>query len=243
MSSYGKIKHSADPAGVFTRIPELRRRKWKLLFGFALFLCLLILNCFLYCNKAGERRRLVVVVDAGHGGNDPGKVSRDGVREKDINLQIAYCLKAQLQARGVTVIMTRSEDGCLATNGATNKKVSDMHNRVSLINDSQADFLISIHQNSYTDASVSGPQVFYHGQSEQSGELAKKVQDYLIEEISPSKIREIKAENSYYILKNSTCPGVIVECGFLSCPEECAKLQDAEYQQKIACAIARAVCE
>ncbi len=235
------IKHSADSAGFFERDPELRKRKWKLLLGFALFLCLLILNCFLYCNKAGDR--LVVVIDAGHGGNDPGKVSRDGVKEKDINLQIAYCLKAQLQARGVTVIMTREEDGCLATKGATNKKVSDMHNRVSLINESDADYLISIHQNSYTDASVSGPQVFYHGASEQSKELAGNVQANLIEELSPPKIREFKSENSYYILKNSTCPGVIVECGFLSCPEECAKLQTAEYQQAIARAIARAVCK
>lgn len=241
MPSYIKNKHSANRAGVFDSNPELRKRKWKILFGFALFLCLLILNCLLYCNKAGDR--MVVVIDAGHGGTDPGKVSIDGVKEKDINLQIAYCLKAQLQARGVTVIMTREDDGSLATRGATNKKVSDMHNRVSLINDSQADFLISIHQNSYTDASVSGPQVFYHGQSEESKQLAKRVQDNLIEEISPSKIREIKSENSYYILKNSTCPGVIVECGFLSCPEECSKLQNPEYQQDIARAIARAVCQ
>lgn len=243
MSLYKANKHSADHAGIFDSSPELRKRKWKLLIGFALFLCLLILNCVLYCNKAGERNSLIVVIDAGHGGDDPGKVSRDGIKEKDVNLEIAYCLKAQLQARGATVIMTREGDDCLATSGATNKKNSDMHNRVSLINASEADYLISIHQNSYTDASVSGPQVFYHGDSEASKELAKQVQDNLIEALSPSKIRESKAENSYYILKNSTCPGVIVECGFLSCPEECAKLQEADYQQAIARAIARAVCK
>ena len=110
------------------------RKKIRLLFGFTVFLVLLILNCVMYCNKAGMKRDLVVVIDVGHGGNDPGKIGVDNVKEKDVNLQIALCLKAQLQARGVKVILTREGDVCLATDGATNKKVSDMHNRVSLIN-------------------------------------------------------------------------------------------------------------
>lgn len=236
-------KNSVKLTALFDSNPQLRKRKWKLLFGFALFLCLLILNYILYCNEAAYRRKLVVVIDAGHGGNDPGKVSTDGVKEKDVNLEIAFCLKAQLQARGITVIMTREGDESLSLAGATNKKVSDMHNRVSLINESNADYLISIHQNSYPDGSVSGPQVFYHGESEQSEILAKHVQRNMIEELSPPKIREAKANNSYYILKNSTCPGIIIECGFLSCPEECEKLKDSAYQQKLAHAIARAICE
>ena len=243
MQTNKHIKNSVNLTGFLNSNPHLRKRKWKLLFGFALFLCLLILNFVMYWNKAGERKKLVVVIDAGHGGNDPGKVNVDGVKEKDVNLEIAYCLKAQLQARGVAVIMTRQGDDSLATAGATNKKVSDMHNRVSLINEAKADYLISIHQNSYPDGSVSGPQVFYHGESERSEMLAKKVQNNLIDELSPPKIREVKAENSYYILKNSICPGIIVECGFLSCPEECDKLLDRAYQQKIATAISRAICD
>ena len=122
------------------------RKKIRLLFGFTVFLVLLILNCVMYCNKAGMKRDLTVVIDVGHGGNDPGKIGVDNVKEKDVNLQIALCLKAQLKARGVKVILTREGDVCLATNGATNKKVSDMHNRVSLINASGADYMISIHQ-------------------------------------------------------------------------------------------------
>ena len=130
------------------------RKKIRLLFGFTVFLVLLILNCVMYCNKAGMKRDLTVVIDVGHGGNDPGKIGMDNVKEKDVNLQIALCLKAQLQARGVKVILTREGDVCLATNGATNKKVSDMHNRVSLINASSADYMISIHQNKIGRAHV-----------------------------------------------------------------------------------------
>ena len=154
----------------------LRWKKIRLLFGFAVFLVLLILNCVMYCNKAGMKRDLTVVIDVGHGGNDPGKIGVDNVKEKDVNLQIARCLKAQLQARGVKVILTREGDVCLATDGATNKKVSDMHNRVSLINASGADYMIRIHQNSYPEAEISGPQVFYYGSSEMSKELAEAIQ-------------------------------------------------------------------
>ncbi len=219
----------------------LQRKKVHLLFGFTVFMVLLILNCVLYCNKAGIQRNLVVVIDAGHGGNDPGKIGVDGCKEKDVNLQIALCLKAQLQARGVTVILTRDADACLATDGATNKKVSDMHNRVSIINQAGADYMISIHQNSYPEPEVSGPQVFFYSGSEQSKQLAAGIQEQLIESLKPEKKREIKPGDELYILKNSACPAVIVECGFLSNPAECENLQQPAYQQEAAAAIARAV--
>lgn len=221
----------------------LQHKKVRLLFGFTVFMVLLILNCVLYCNKAGMQRKLVVVIDAGHGGNDPGKIGVDNIKEKDVNLQIALCLKAQLQVRGVKVVLTRDADVCLATEGAANKKVSDMHNRVSLINASGADYMISIHQNSYPETEISGPQVFYYGPSDKSKELAQTIQAQLIADLQPPKEREIKTGNDLYILKNSSCPGVIVECGFLSNPTECGNLQNPEYQQKIAVAIARAVCK
>ena len=168
---------------------------------------------------------------------------RNKEKEKDVNLQIALCLKAQLQARGVKVILTREGDVCLATDGATNKKVSDMHNRVSLINASGADYMISIHQNSYPEAEISGPQVFYYGSSEMSKKLAEAIQAQLIVDLQPPKEREIKTGNDLYILKNSQCPGVIVECGFLSNPTECENLQNPQYQQAVAAAIARAICK
>lgn len=221
----------------------LQRKNVRLLFGFTVFLILLILNCVMYCNKAGMQRDVTVVIDVGHGGNDPGKIGVDNVKEKDVNLQIALCLKAQLQVRGVKVILTREGDVCLATDGAANKKVSDMHNRVSLINASGADYMISIHQNSYPEAAISGPQVFYYGSSEMSKELAKAIQTQLIADLQPPKEREIKTGNDLYILKNSQCPGVIVECGFLSNPTECENLQEPKYQQAVAAAIARAICK
>lgn len=183
-----------------------------------------------------------VIIDPGHGGGDPGKVGVDDTLEKDVNLQIAFKLKAELEERGISVSMLRETDTDLATEGASNRKTSDMKNRVGEINDSGAQILISIHQNSYTNPTVRGPQVFYHGSSEESEAFAKQLQEKL-KAINPEYAREAKTGNDYYILNKSSCPGVIVECGFLSCPEETALLTSEEYQQKIASAIADAIEE
>lgn len=208
---------------------------------FAILFSLLIINGYIGYSKAVKEEPLVVVIDAGHGGNDPGKVSADGVLEKDINLQIALCLKEELENMGFTVVMTRDTDICLAVEGATNKKNSDMKNRVELIDDVSPDCMISIHQNSFTDQSVSGAQVFYYSQSEDSKVLADNIQNKIVELVDSSNERKIKAGDDYYILRKTSCPGVIVECGFLSCPAEAAKLSDEEYQRKIAVAIATAI--
>ncbi len=192
--------------------------------------------------EVNTEEKNVVVIDPGHGGNDPGKVSSSGVLEKDVNLQIAICLKAELINRGMNPVILRETDTNLATEGATNKKVSDMKNRVSIINESDATVLISIHQNSYTDPSVRGPQVFYHSISKESEEFAELLQDKL-NNINPEHARKTKGSEDYYILNKSICPGVIIECGFLSCPEETALLTDNVYQQKIASAIADAIEE
>lgn len=189
-----------------------------------------------------EETSKIIVIDAGHGGTDPGKISREGILEKDINLQIANKLKAELEVRGYSVYMTRTEDRCLAESTATNKKRSDMNKRVEIINNSGADYLISIHQNSYSDPSVKGAQVFYYGMSEEGEGLANAIQNNM-KEIDNENTRKIKAGNDYFILRRSSCPGVIVECGFLSSPEETARLIDETYQQKLADAIADAVDE
>lgn len=183
---------------------------------------------------------LLVVIDPGHGGNDPGKVSPDGILEKDINLEISFVLKAELERRGITTHMLRITDENLATKGATNRKTSDMKNRVAIINDTNPDVFVSIHQNSFTDPSVRGPQVFYHSASEASEEFALVLQEKL-KALNSDYAREAKQGNDYYILNKTVCPGVIVECGFLSCPEEAAILTSQEYQQKIASAIADAI--
>ena len=219
------------------------RKKIRLLFGFTIFLVLLILNCVMYCNKAGMKRDLTVVIDVGHGGNDPGKIGVDDVKEKDVNLQIALCLKAQLQARGVKVILTREGDVCLATNGATNKKVSDMHNRVSLINASGADYMISIHQNSLPGhPGVSGAQVFHNGQDGAEA-LALCIQNDLNMAVNTREKAAKRIDDSIYIMKHADCPAVLVECGFLSNPEETVLLQQPDYQLHMAAAIAAGFCQ
>ena len=215
----------------------------KLIAGSVFLLILLVVNCVLYFSEAIKPDDdFVVVIDPGHGGNDPGKVGTSNVKEKDVNLAIALKLRDSLEERGVKVVLTRENDTNLATPGATNKKTSDMNNRVELINESRADILISIHQNSYPDASVKGAQVFYHGTSEESRKLAETLQSALISEVDPDNNRAAKEGNDYFILRKSTCPGVIIECGFLSCPEETAKLVDEEYQEKLAETIAESVC-
>lgn len=219
-------------------------RSARVIIGFAIFFILLIVNCVLYFSQAVKpKEQLVVAVDAGHGGNDPGKVGASNVLEKDVNLAIALKLRDKLEAQGVKVIMTREIDASLATPGATNKKTSDMNNRIEIINSEHVDILISIHQNSYGSASAKGAQVFYHGTSEESKELAETIQSFLISGVDPENTRAAKEGNDYFILRKSTCPGVIVECGFLSCPEETAKLVDEAYQDKLAGAIADAVCK
>ena len=183
----------------------------------------------------------VIVIDAGHGGDDPGKISADGILEKDVNLAIAKKLETELLNRGYEVVLTRENDEWLSTPGTSNQKKSDMNNRVEIINNSEALFLISIHQNSFTDSSVKGAQVFYYGVSEEGKGLAKRIQENIKKDVDSENRREIKEGNEYFILRRSNCPGVIVECGFLSNYEETAKLINDSYQQKLAVAIADAI--
>lgn len=177
-----------------------------------------------------------IVIDAGHGGPDPGKVSESGTLEKDINLNIAFYIKEMLEAQNISVIMTREEDKDLATE-TSHRKLSDIKERVKLMEDSNADAIISIHQNSYPDADVYGAQCFYPTNSEEGKNLATILQNQIIQSTNQTKIREIKANDDYYLLKHSTTPIVIVECGFLTNPQEEQLLLDENYQRKMAWAI------
>ncbi|MBQ9609273.1 MAG: N-acetylmuramoyl-L-alanine amidase CwlD [Lachnospiraceae bacterium] len=213
----------------------------KMIIGTLILIALLFVNCFVYFSSAEETKdELVIVVDAGHGGNDPGKVSANGIMEKDVNLAIAIKLKNELEAKGAKVILIRDSDTNLAMEGATNKKISDLNQRMAIVNDENADLLISIHQNSYTDKNVKGAQVFY-GASEESELLAKEIQGCIREYVDTDNNRKAKSGKDYYILRKSACPSVIIECGFLSNPNETAKLIDERYQQKLAEGIAKAV--
>lgn len=147
--------------------------------------------------------------------------------EKDINLQIALKVKACLEEKGIQVVMTREDDV------AEESKLGDMKKRVELINEVKPAITVSIHQNSYSDASIKGAQVFYYTGSEVSKEAASIMQEEL-RTIDETNKREIKANNTFYMLKKTETPTIIVECGFLSNPEEAEKLVTESYQDEMA---------
>ena len=184
-----------------------------------------------------------VVIDVGHGGIDSGKVSADGVLEKDVNLVIAKKLKALLEQEDVRVTLTRDSDTGLYQESDSNKKVADLQNRCALIEKIDPDCTVSIHQNSFSSPEVKGAQVFYYGQSAEGEALAKLVQKSLIERADPENHRQAKANESYYLLKRTVSPTVIVECGFLSNPAEAALLTSEEYQNRLVWAIHMGVME
>jgi len=184
-----------------------------------------------------EKKKPCVVIDAGHGGADPGKVGINGALEKDINLEIVKKLKVFLEQADIEVILTRDSDMGLYDENASNKKVQDMKRRVEIIETSEPVMTVSIHQNSYHEEYVHGAQTFYYANSEQSKLLAEKIQLLLLDEIDGDNTRTAKSNDSYYLLKKTSSPIVIVECGFLSNSEEAEKLSSDYYQEKLAWAI------
>jgi len=185
----------------------------------------------------------VVVIDAGHGGKDPGKVGVNGVLEKDINLCIALRLKNLLEQNNISVVLTREEDRDLAPEQATNRKNEDLRARAKLVEEIAPAVMVSIHQNSYTSEEVDGAQVFYHAGSETGKVLGTIIQKQLKNEIQDGNHRVAKANKEYYLLKKAACPAVIVECGFLSNSVEAELLSTEAYQEKIAFAIHLGIME
>ncbi len=185
----------------------------------------------------------VVVIDAGHGGEDPGKVGVHKEEEKVINLQIAKLLQKKLEAAGIEVVMTRETDEDLADADASNKKQQSLRRRCELVDSVQPACVVSIHQNSFTDANVKGAQVFYYSNSDDGRQLAEILQRHLVEGLDPENHRKAKGNDSYYLLKKTTRPTVIVECGFLSNPAEATLLSSEEYQDKVAEAIFQGILE
>lgn len=178
----------------------------------------------------------VVVVDCGHGENDPGKIGVNDILEKDINLKIGKLVEKKLKKKKFKVVMTRTEDKILADEDSDNKKAQDMKARVALINETKPFLAVSVHQNSYHDEDVRGAQVFYYSHSAEGEAAAKLMQEALLS-VDSGNTRQAKANDNYYLLKRTETPTIIVECGFLSNPQEAALLADEEYQEKIADAI------
>lgn len=191
--------------------------------------------------ETADEPDFIITIDPGHGGFDPGKVSNDGIKEKDINLTIALKLKQKLESLGFTVYLTRETDVALNSPDAGSKKMSDLNNRIAFAADKKSDLFISIHQNSFSGASVHGAQVFYYETSEQGHQLAELIQDKIKTIADNTNGREVKGNSEYLLLARSTCTSVIVECGFLSNADECARLCSDEYQELLATAISDAV--
>lgn len=189
-------------------------------------------------NQQNEQEKVMtVVIDAGHGGIDPGKVGINDALEKDINLSIALKLKKYLEQQDIRVVMTRETDMGLYEESDSNKKVRDMKNRLAIMEEIKPELVISIHQNSYPEESVSGMQVFYYETSTEGKRLAEIMQQTMIESLKPQKERTAKANDTYYLLKKTSAPIVIVECGFLSNRAEAELLVSSDYQEKMAWAI------
>lgn len=184
-----------------------------------------------------------IVIDAGHGGFDPGKVGVNGAEEKDINLAIAKMLKGHLEDAGYNIVMSRETDAGVHGQTGEGSKSEDMRNRCALIEEYSPVLTVSIHQNSYSDESVCGPQVFYYTASEEGGKIAACIQEVMNQELQIKRPRGIKGNDTYYLLKRSASPTVIVECGFLSNWAESKKLVTEEYQEEVAKAVAKGVIQ
>ena len=178
-----------------------------------------------------------IVIDPGHGGYDPGKIGAGGLKEKDVNLSIAKLLRENLEAAGVRVVLTREDDVSLCEEGEERAKVRDLKRRIQIMEEARPVAAISIHQNSYPEEQVRGSQVFYYHASSEGKTLAQALQDRLKSEADPENGRQIKENDSYYLLKKTSVHTVIAECGFLSNPEEAEKLGSADYQECIAWAL------
>ena len=184
----------------------------------------------------------VVIVDAGHGGEDGGTQSSAGVLEKDINLSISSKLGNMLRLMGYTVIFTRNDDSLHYGSDAVKqrqKKVSDIHYRMNIMKTYPQALFLSIHQNHFSQSKYYGAQVFYSKNNNLSKTVADSIQTNLRQLLQPENDRQIKESGTdVYLLYNAVSPAVMVECGFLSNPGEALLLNDEEYQKKLILAIA-----
>lgn len=185
------------------------------------------------------KRDHVLVLDAGHGGEDGGAISCTGISESKLNLEITKTLNDLLHLLGYKTVMIRDADVSVYTGGKTiaEKKVSDLKERVRIVNETENGLLLSIHQNIFSDSRYSGAQVFY-GLSGESVQLAEKLQTALCTTLNPNSNRKCKEADHVYLMQHINCTGVLIECGFLSNAEEEAKLNSPDYQQKLCCVIA-----
>lgn len=227
---------------------KLNRKAFYISTCCVLFLSFVVLMFNAWHNVAAQTtetsellNKPIIVIDSGHGGEDGGAVGNSGVLEKDINLDIALKLKKMFTQNDFDVIMVREKDESIydsSANTIRDKKRSDLNNRLKMFNKSQNNVVISIHQNKFTDSKYSGTQVFYSTKNPSSEKLAQSVRGAVVGLIQPTNTRECKpADKNIFLLYNATVPAIIVECGFLSNPQEEQLLNTDEYRENIAFSI------
>lgn len=228
----------------------MKREYWVALLPFYL----LVVIVFIGIAKGGSQavtainqnlpleREHRIVIDAGHGGVDGGATSCTGVLESAINLEIALRLNDLMHFLGYETVMIRTTDVSVYTEGNTiaAKKISDLKERVRIANSTEGAIVLSIHQNTFSSSRYSGAQVFW-AENEQSRGLATSLQSALVAALDPSSRRVSKKATGVYLMEHIDCTGVLIECGFLSNPEDEAKLRSERYQQQLCCVIAATV--
>ncbi len=223
------------------------RKKYK-------FILPVVLTVFLFCSlfSATFKNRTLstastpmlskkIIIDAGHGGFDGGAVAEDGTSEKDINLFIALCVGEMLSSSGYEVIYTRVIDTGTEDNsnlGISKRKVSDLNNRLKIIEENPDSIFVSIHLNKFTATSANGAQVFYSANNIKSQDLGVSIQKSIVDLLQKNNKRVVKkSDSATFLLKNATVPAVIVECGFVSNAKELELLKDEVYQKQMAFAV------
>lgn len=230
-----------------------RIRENKLPLTISFLICFLVITLTFNANNAAipvgggdDDSRKTIVLDAGHGGIDGGAVGVNGELEKDINLAIVLNLQQLLQFSGFNVILTRDSDRSMHSDGVEgirNQKISDMENRRAIVDAHPNSLFFSIHQNRFTDSKYTGGQMFFTTRNPDSKRLAQSLQNSFAI-LQTGNTREIKViDNELYLFKEAVQPAVLIECGFLSNAEEARRLNDPDYQRKIAFSIYRGIVE
>lgn len=211
--------------------------KYKLLILICFFLITITLPKVTASVNSMDLLGKVIILDSGHGGVDAGATGNQ-IIEKDLNLILTRKLEKELVSRGATVYLTREDDKDLSTT-TINRKRSDLYNRAKYINKISPNMYISIHLNSVTNSSWRGLQVFYTTKNEENKLIAETITNHLKESIS--NVREIKKDNTYYMYKHITSPGVLIEAGFISNPNDSYLLRNKEYQDKLISSISDSI--
>ena len=212
-----------------------------IILGLVFLLVFVIMKINVYAEEEINPKQTCILIDPGHGAEDGGAVSDSGLVEKEVNLSISNYLKEYLELSGYQVLMTRCGDTIMGDQSLPTVKErlrSDMNARLELYNSENVDYVISIHQNKFGESKYSGAQVFYSPNDEKSEKLADCMQRSIVGFLQPDNDRSIvKAGSNIYLLNNCSKPCILVECGFLSNPEETAKLAADEYQRQMAFSI------